>query len=82
MLKEVLSVSAHAPRILFPDEKAAYKRSVRDSDAAARRFCDRLLVCGADAAESRRNHIAGEAGKRHIGNRACAGAGAEGWIPA
>ena len=72
MLKEVLTISA----------QAAYKRSVRDSGAAARRFCDRLLVYRTDAAESRRNHIAGEAGNRHIGNRACAGAGAEGWIPA
>ena len=42
-----------------PDEKAAHQRIVCDSGAAARRVCDRLLVCGADAAESGRNHNAG-----------------------
>ena len=42
-----------------PDEKAAHQRIVCHSGFAARRVRDRLLVCGADAAESGRNHNAG-----------------------
>ena len=55
-------------------EKAAHQRIVCDSGFAARRVRDRLLVCGADAAESGRDHAAGgssaHGGTRRYADRA------------